>query len=270
MPRRLLPQQLIPLVGTSRCPLFVDVRRAAAFSSSPVRIAGAIWCDHMKAAEWLPMLPDRRQVVVYCTHGHNVSEIAAASLAAAGTDVAILDGGIEAWVAAGGITVTRKGAGLETDLPEPSVWVTRERPKIDRIACPWLIRRFIDPFAVFHFVAAEWVKDVADETGWIPFDIKDVHYSHRGETCTFDTLISEFGLTDPALLHLANIVRGADTARLDIEPQAAGLLAISLGLSAIEEDDLQQMEKGIVIYDALYGWCRYATAETHNWPARAA
>ena len=95
----------------------------------------------------------------------------------------------------------------------PSVWVTRERPKIDRIACPWLIRRFIDPLAVFHFVAAEWVKDVADEMGAIPYDIKDVHYSHRGETCTFDTLISEFGLADPALDHLARIVRGADTAR---------------------------------------------------------
>ncbi|MCV3241893.1 chromate resistance protein ChrB domain-containing protein [Mesorhizobium sp. ZC-5] len=270
MPRRLLPEQLIPLVGTSRCPLLVDVRRAAALSSSPVRIAGAIWRDHMKTVEWLPQLPEGQPVVVYCTHGHNVSEIAASYLAAAGCDVAMLDGGIEAWVAAGGPTVICEASGLETGLPRPSVWVTRERPKIDRIACPWLIRRFIDPLAVFHFVAAEWVKDIADETGWIAYDIKDVFYSHRGETCTFDTLISEFGLTDPALLHLANIVRGADTARLDLEPQAAGLLAISLGLSAIEEDDPTQLEKGMVIYDALYGWCRYATAETHNWPARAA
>lgn len=270
MPRRLLPQQLIPLVGTDRCPLLIDVRRAVAFASSPVRIAGSVWRDHMKTTEWFPALPDRRPVVVYCSHGHNVSEIAAMRLAASGVDVAMLDGGIEAWMANGGITVNREGVGLETGLAWPSVWVTRERPKIDRIACPWLVRRFIDPFAVFHFVAAEWVKDVADETGAIPFDIKDVHYSHRGEECTFDTLISEFGLTDPALLHLARIVRGADTARLDLEPQAAGLLAISLGLSAIEEDDPQQMEKGMIIYDALYGWCRFATAETHNWPARAA
>ncbi len=203
MPRRNSPQQLIPLIGTDRCPLFIDVRRAAAFASSPIRIAGAIWRDHMKTDEWLPRLPDRRPVVIYCTHGHNVSEIAAARLAASGVDVAMLDGGIEAWVAAGGVTVARAAPGLDAGLPEPSVWVTRERPKIDRIACPWLIRRFIDPFAVFHFVAAEWVKDVAEETGWIPFDIKDVLYSHRGEKCTFDTLISEFGLTDPALLHLA-------------------------------------------------------------------
>jgi rhodanese-related sulfurtransferase len=270
MPRRNSPQQLIPLIGTDRCPLFIDVRRAAAFAASPIRIAGAVWRDHMKTDEWLPQLPDRRPVVIYCTHGHNVSEIAAARLASSGLDVAMLDGGIEAWVAAGGLTVARAAPGIDAGLPEPSIWVTRERPKIDRIACPWLIRRFIDPFAVFHFVGAEWVKDVAEETGWIPFDIKDVFYSHRGETCTFDTLISELGLTDPALLHLAEIVRGADTARLDIEPQAAGLLAISLGLSAIEKDDLPQMEKGMIIYDALYGWCRYATAETHNWPAKAA
>jgi rhodanese-related sulfurtransferase len=269
MPRRLSPQQLIPLVGTDRCPLFIDVRRAAVFASSENRIAGAIWRDHMKTDEWLPRLPDRRPIVVYCIHGHNVSEIAAAHLAAAGADAAILDGGIEAWVAAGGPTVTREAPGLEAGLAKPSVWVTRERPKIDRIACPWLIRRFIDPFAVFHFVAAEWVKDIADETGAIPFDIKQVHYSHRDEECTFDTLIAEFGLTDPALLHLARIIRGADTARMELEPQAAGLLAISLGLSAIEEDDLPQMEKGMVMYDALYGWCRYATAETHNWPAKA-
>jgi rhodanese-related sulfurtransferase len=268
MPRRITPQELIPLVGTDRCPLIVDVRRADAFATSPIRIAGALWRDHMRTEDWLPQLPDH-PLVVYCTHGHNVSEIAVARLTAAGADASMLEGGIEAWIAAGGAVVPREAPGLETGLSKPSVWVTRERPKIDRIACPWLIRRFIDPLAVFHFVAAEWVKDIADETGAIPYDIKDVFYSHRGEECTFDTLIAEFGLSDPALLHLARIVRGADTARMDLEPQAAGLLAISLGLSAIEEDDLRQLERGMVIYDALYGWCRYATAETHNWPVKA-
>ncbi|MFI0847419.1 chromate resistance protein ChrB domain-containing protein [Mesorhizobium sp. IMUNJ 23232] len=270
MPRHLSPLELIPLVGTSRSPLFIDVRRPAALAASPIRIAGAIWRDHMKAGESLPPSPDRQPIVVYCAHGHNVSEIAVARLVAAGIDAAVLEGGIDAWVAAKGPTVGREAPGVEPGLPSPSVWVTRERPKIDRIACPWLIRRFIDPFAVFHFVAAEWVVDIASETGWIPFDVKDVHYSHRGEDCTFDTLIAEFGLSDPALLHLARIVRGADTARLDLEPQAAGLLAISLGLSATEQDDLAQLEKGMVLYDALYGWCRHATGETHNWPARVA
>ena len=148
--------------------------------------------------------------------------------------------------------------------------MTRERPKIDRIACPWLIRRFIDPSAAFQFVAAEWVRDIADETGWIPYDVEGVELAHRGGTCSFDTLIAEFGIKDPSLLHLARIVRGADTAALDLEPQAAGLLAISLGLSATEQDDHEQLEKGMIVYDALYGWCRHATSERHNWPARAA
>lgn len=270
MPERLSPQDLIPLVGTARSPLFVDVRRESAFAASSLRIAGALRRDHMKTGEWLPALPADRRIVVYCSHGHNVSEIAAASLIAAGADVALLEGGVEAWIAAGGPTVARVAPSVEPGLPAPTVWVTRERPKIDRIACPWLIRRFIDPLAVFHFVAAEWVVDIAAESGWIPFDVKDVFYSHRGEDCSFDTLIAEFGLADPALHHLARIVRGADTARLDFEPQAAGLLAISLGLSAIETDDLKQLGMGMIVYDALYGWCRHATAETHNWPVKAA
>jgi rhodanese-related sulfurtransferase len=262
-------QNLLPLVGTDRCPLIIDARRAEAFAASPIRIAGSLWRHHMKTDEWLPQLPTGRELVVYCSHGHNVSEIAAARLTAARASVSMLEGGIDAWIATGGPLVARYAPGLDPGLPASSVWVTRSRPKVDRIACPWLIRRFIDPLATFHFVSAEWAKDVSDEIGAIPYDIKDVHYSHRGEECTFDTLMSEFGLTDPALLHLARIVRGADTARLDLEQQAAGLLAISLGLSAIEEDDLAQLEKGMTIYDALYGWCRYATPETHNWPAKA-
>lgn len=270
MPRKMSPDTLIQLLGTDRCPLIVDVRRLPAFQASPVRIAGSIWRDHMKTDDWASALPRGRAIAVYCIHGHNVSEIAAARLAAAGFDAAIIDGGLDAWIAAGGPTVARVAPGVDPASQRPSVWVTRERPKIDRIACPWLIRRFVDPLAVFHYVAAEWVKDVADELGAIPFDIAGVHYSHRGDECSFDTLIAEFKLTDTALLHLARIVRGADTARLDLEPQAAGLLAISLGLSAIEDDDLRQLEKGMAIYDALYGWCRHASAETHNWPAKVA
>lgn len=270
MPRRILPEKLIELIGSEECPLIVDVRRLAAFQASSQRIAGSIWRDHVKTDDWAPALPPGRAIAVYCVHGHNVSEIAAARLAAAGYDAEILDSGLEGWISAGGPTVARVAPGFDPALQHPSVWVTRERPKIDRIACPWLIRRFIDPLAVFHFVGAEWVKDIADELAAIPFDVDGVHYSHRGDECSFDTLICEFGLGDPALLHLARIVRGADTARLDLEPQAAGLLAISLGLSAVEHDDLRQLEKGMAIYDALYGWCRHATAETHNWPARAA
>ncbi|MBS3650887.1 chromate resistance protein [Pseudaminobacter sp. 19-2017] len=269
MSRKVQAQKLIPLVGTDRSPLFIDVRRLAVRADNPVRIAGALWRDHMKVGEWLPGLPSGRRLVVYCAQGHNVSEIALAELLVAGAEAGMLEGGLEAWIAAGGPTVAKEGPGIEPGLPQASIWVTRERPKIDRIACPWLIRRFIDPLAIFHFAAAEWVIDMAEETGWIPYDVKGVHYSHRGETCTSDTLVEEFGIADPALLHLARIVRAADTARLDLEPQAAGLLALSLGLSAMEADDLVQMEKGFLLYDSLYAWCRYATAETHNWPAGA-
>ena len=270
MPRRFSPDELIPLIGTDRAPLFIDVRRRQALETMPVRIAGAVWREHLNAADWFPKLPQHRPIVVYCAHGHNVSEIAVAELAARVGDAAILEGGIVAWVTAGGPTVSRVVQGVDADLQVPSVWVTRERPKIDRIACPWLIRRFVDPLAQFHFVRAEFVLEIAAETGWIPFDVTDVFYSHRGGECTFDTMIHEFGITDPALLHLARIVRGADTARLDLEPQAAGLLAMSLGLSAIEPDDRIQLECGMTIYDALYGWCRFAAGETHNWPGKVA
>lgn len=266
MPRTISPQSLLALVGTPHCPHLVDVRREAVFMADPMRIAGAVWRNHLDAEQWQPRFPPGRGFIVYCAHGHNVSEIAAAKLRALGADVAVLEGGIDAYQEAGGLLVA-KTAGMDPGLAVPSVWVTRARPKVDRIACPWLIRRFVDPFAAIHFVAPEWVKDVADELGAIPFDIDGVPYSHRGETCSFDTMLDIFGLDDPALRHLARIVRGADTARSDLEPEAAGLLAILLGLSATEHDDTRQLEKGLPIFDALYGWCRHATGERHNWPA---
>ena len=147
-----------------------------------------------------------------------------------------------------------------------TVWVTRARPKVDRIACPWLIRRFVDPDAVFLFVAPSEVAGVAERFGATPFDVEGVFWSHRGELCTFDVMVEEFGLAsiDP-LKQLAVIVRGADTARPDIAPQAAGLLAVSLGLSRMYSDDLEQLEAGMPLYDALYRWCRDAIDETHDW-----
>jgi hypothetical protein len=145
--------------------------------------------------------------------------------------------------------------------------VTRARPKVDRVACPWLIRRFVDSNAVFLFVAATEVAAVADRFYATPFDIDDVAWSHRGERCTFDVMIDEFGLTSEPLDRLALIVRAADTARLDLVPQASGFLAASLGLSRMFRDDLQQLEAGLLLYDAFYRWCRDATEETHNWPS---
>jgi hypothetical protein len=147
------------------------------------------------------------------------------------------------------------------------VWVTRSRPKIDRIACPWLIRRFVDPRAVFLFVAPPEVATVAERFGATPFDIEGVPFSHRGNLCTFNVMLTEFALSTPALERLATIVRGADTGRPDLAPEVPGLLAASLGLSRMFGDDLEQLEAGLLLYDAFYRWSRDATDETHNWPA---
>jgi hypothetical protein len=148
--------------------------------------------------------------------------------------------------------------------------VTRERPKIDRIACPWLIRRFVDPDARFIYVPAKDVLRVAAETGATPYDVPGVEFTHVGEGCSFDTFVTKYGLADPALLKLADIVRGADTDRLDLAPPASGLFAISLGLSANIPDDHEMLRFGMVMYDALYAWLASFQTETHNWPPAAA
>ncbi len=148
-------------------------------------------------------------------------------------------------------------------------WVTRERPKIDRIACPWLIARFIDKTPEFLFVPTEQVLAVARETGAVPYDIPGVEMSHEGEFCSFDTFLRKYKLTDPALHQLAVIVRSADTARLDLAPQAPGLLALSLGLSQVFTDDHEMLRHGMVMYDALYAWCRDCQKEAHGWPPKS-
>ena len=147
-------------------------------------------------------------------------------------------------------------------------WITRERPKIDRIACPWLIARFIDKTPEFLFVPTEQVLVVARETGAVPYDIPGVEMSHEGEFCSFDTFLKKYNLTDPALHQLAVIVRGADTSRLDLAPQAPGLLALSLGLSRVYADDHEMLRHGMVMYDALYAWCRDCQKESHGWPPK--
>ncbi len=144
-------------------------------------------------------------------------------------------------------------------------WVTRERPKIDRIACPWLIARFIDKEPEFLYVASNKVLEIAKETGATPYDIPGVEMGHDGEFCSFDTFIKKYKLADPALTQLATIVRGADTGRLDLAPQAAGLLAISLGLSRNFSNDHEMLAQGMILYDALYAWCRELQGETHSW-----
>jgi|SRR5450759_98122 len=147
-------------------------------------------------------------------------------------------------------------------------WITRERPKIDRIACPWLITKFIDKEPEFLYVPSGDVLHIAKETGAIPYDIPGVEFSHVGELCSFDAFLKKYNLNDPALQQLAEIVRGADTSRLDLTPQSAGLYAISLGLSRNFLNDHEMLKHGMVMYDALYAWCKDCQKESHNWPPK--
>jgi hypothetical protein len=185
----------------------------------------------------------------------------AEALCELGLDAAYLGGGMAAWMAQG--LPTRKQLTTGTNR-----WITRERPKIDRIACPWLILRFIDPDAAFIYVPAERVLAEAKAIEAIPYDVPDVEFTHEGVRCSFDTFLRIYDIADPPLDHLALIVRGADTSRHDLAPQCGGLFAISLGLSANFPDDHAMLERGMVIYDALYTWCRSLQAETHGWPPK--
>jgi len=209
------------------------------------------------------------QAIVYCVHGLEVGEQAAAELRAAGWNARFLQGGIDGWIERGGPSL-RKRPELGVDGTGGSRWITRARPKIDRIACPWLIRRFIDPTAQFFYVPEAEVFAQAERLGAVPFDIEGAPISHEWERCSFDALLKAFELRELALETLAVIVRGADTARQDIAPQAAGLLAISLGLSQLHaDDDHAMLAAALPVYDALYAWCRSAQGERHTWKAHA-
>ncbi|MBZ6078659.1 chromate resistance protein ChrB domain-containing protein [Microvirga puerhi] len=258
-------QALSRLIGTPDCPAIVDVRIEEDYSLDMRLIPSSIRRSHKNVDEWALAFTGRT-VVVSCQRGEKLSHGTAAWLRHCGVDTSSLEGGFEAWRAAGELLV-------RTDLLPPrdsmgrTRWVTRERPKVDRIACPWLIRRFVDPTAIFLFVEPSQVALVADRFEAAPFDVEGVFWSHRAERCTFDTMIEEFGLRSEAMDRLATIVRGADTARPDLAPQASGLLAASLGLSRLFANDLKQLDAGITLYDSFYLWCRDAAQETHNWPA---
>jgi len=265
------PKELWNALATPDAPQIIDVRRRDAFQESPDLLPGAVWREAGGAAQWSAGLDRARPIAVACKAGHEMSQTAVAQLRADGFDARVLQGGYEAWAAAG-LPLVAKPA-LDRIAPNrPSLWVTRRRPKIDRIACPWLIRRFLDPQAQILFVDPDEVLNVARETGGVPFDIKDVELSHDGERCSFDTMLKLFGLEgEPTLARLALIVRGADTARPDLAPEAAGLHAVSLGLSALAgDDDHGLLERGFLVYDALFAWLRFAADERHNWPVKAA
>jgi len=235
------PHSLVTLIGSQASPIIIDVRRQGAFDADDRMMVSALRRVPEQVEEWAADTPTDRQVVVYCVHGHEASHQVAAALRAGGPNARHLEGGLTAW--------TELGLPLRKKLSTQSAtWVTRERPKIDRIACPWLIRRFIDPEAAFLYVPTERVFEAAATSGAIAYDIP-----------------GEKPFRDAALDTLAVIVRGADAARLELAPQAAGLLALSLGLSANFPDDHAMLENGIVMYDALYAWCRSLQGETHDW-----
>jgi len=254
--------QLRSELAGGNAPIVIDVRRQPAFLDSDATIAGALRREPEQVRAWARTLPSADAVVVYCVRGHEVSQNAAAALSETGIAARYLEGGIEGWKAVEGALDAKPRSGSTR-------WVTRERPKIDRIACPWLVARFVDPGAEFHYVPSKEVLQAAKERDAVPYDVPGVHFTHDGELCSFDAFLKHYRLTDPALAGLAVIVCGADTARLDLAPQAAGLAAISLGLSRNFQDDHEMLKQGMVMYDALYTWCKQGKEEVHTWNPQA-
>jgi rhodanese-related sulfurtransferase len=260
------PRALMPLLGRPQSPLLLDVRRRSTFAAQPTWIAGACWVDPERVKEFASSRAPG-EVVVYCQYGHSVSAEAANVLRAAGWRVQKLAGGI-----AGGEVGVDDDENIAdwvcTELPkvhkrddwgltglEPSRWVTRARPKIDRLACPWLVRRFIDPWAEFLYLPASQVLAVARERGAVSYDADGAQIAHLGDWCTFDALLQGTRLNTPALQLLATVVRGADTGRASLADASSGLRAISLGMSRIHSDDHSLLEAMMPVYDALYAWC---------------
>jgi rhodanese-related sulfurtransferase len=244
-----LPADLSPLLGAALAPVLVDLRSAEQISAADRLIPGAIQRSPADVQTWWPDLPRARPVVVFDLSGGEKARSSVEALRRHGLQASSLDGGFAAWRERK--LPTRRAIATNEDR-----WVTRERPKIDRIACPWLIRRFINPNAAFIYVPKDRVLAVAAETGATPYDIDAVEFGHVGERCSFDAILRIYDLAISSLDHLATIVRGADTSRHDLAEQCGGLVAISLGLSANFADDHQMLEHGMIIYDALYGWCR--------------
>jgi rhodanese-related sulfurtransferase len=251
------PENLYEDIGTASMPLVIDVRRPGDFDTADDQIAGAIRRLPTEVEQWRRNIPRDRQVVVYCVRGQQVSQGVAAALAAAGVNANYLEGGITAWRERGLPARRRINAA-------PSKWVTRERPTIDRIACPWLVSRFIDPEAEFIYVPAATVMDAAKSSGATPYDVPNVEFGHHDEFCSFDAFVRVYGISDPAVDRVALIVRGADTGRPDLTPQSQGLLAISQGLKVNFTDDHAMLAQGMVIYDALYSWCRTQEQSTDS------
>ncbi len=260
------PSELFAKLQSADVPVVIDVRKNDPFLASAYTLQGALRRDPLKVDRWANALPRGSSVLVYCVYGHEVGMNTMAALRERGFDAHFLQGGIEAWRQQGW-PLADKTAGSTTR------WVTRARPKIDRIACPWLIRRFIDAEAEFLYVPTEQVRQTAQDQSAIAYDVgpqvADTVLTHDGDFCSFDAFIKHYRLgQDTALARLATIVRAADTDKLDLAPQASGLLSVSLGMSRLYADDHAMLNAMLPVYDALYAWCMDAVRgqdEKHNW-----
>lgn len=255
-PNTITPAQLMRQIGLPDSPIVVDVRLSEDIAPDSRTIPTAIFHAYTD----IDGLMDRiagRQAVVVCHKGLKLSQGIAALIRARGHAAEVLEGGFVGWLAKDGMTIA-------TDqIPISGLWVTRQRPKIDRIACPWLIRRFIDPAAQVMFVPRADVTAVGEKFDAMVFDTDGAPFTHVGENCSFDAMLDGFGIRTEALDRMARIIRAADTNRHDASPQAAGLLAISVGLSKQYRDDHQMLEAAIPLYDALYRWARDGFEEGH-------
>jgi rhodanese-related sulfurtransferase len=253
--------KLARLIGTANMPALIDVRTDEDFAADQRLIPGAIRRSHQDAGDWSGKFSGNSAIVV-CMRGAKLAQGTAAWLRHANVAAETLEGGFEGWKEAN-LPLVNASKLPPRDAQGRTVWVTRARPKIDRIACPWLISRFINPLAEFFYVPANEVPAVAQKIGGTPYDIKGVQFGHVGDRCSFDAIVKSYDIHDPALDHLATIVRGADTSRPDLTPQCEGLLAISYGLSSNFPDDHEMLRHGLVIYDALYTWCRLQAKARH-------
>ncbi|MDC1223503.1 sulfurtransferase/chromate resistance protein [Ascidiaceihabitans sp.] len=263
-PNEITIQQLLRLIGTPNCPQIVDISIDPDFADDPHQIPGAFRHLHGDLPGLVTRLNGQPSIII-CQKGIKLSQGMAAQLRSAGLRSEYLSGGNYGWR-----NRTQAPRILSAILPPMdqghSIWVTRYQPKIDRIACPWLIRRFVDKDARFLFVSPAEVIGVSERYNAIPFNIEDTFWCYPGDTCTFDTMLDEFGLRPPALDRLSTVVRAADTDIHDLAPEAAGLLALSVGLSRQYRDDLEPLKAGMHLYDALYRWARDGTEERHAWP----
>ena len=255
-PHEITCKQLLRLIGTPDCPVIVDISIDPDFADDPFLIPGSFRHPHTDLDGLLARL-DGRACIITCQKGIKLSQGLTSRLRGRGIDAQFLQGGMYGWRDTAGAPRIPHAA-----LPVTNLWVTRHRPKIDRIACPWLIRRFVDATSEFMFVAPEWVRGAADRYNATPFDVPDVAFSHVGARCTFDAMLDAFDLRTDALDLMAQVIRAADTGAND-NPQAAGLLAISVGLSRMYRDDHTQLDAAMPIYDALYRWARDGSGETH-------